>query len=538
MRSSYHPTSRQVRRQPGRGSFAAPRFPFPYPYSARRTAGFNSWLPGQFFWLAAALLSAAVLAALLLVGIYGLYMLSGRILPGVFIGQYPAGSQSQAGLIQNLENEWNQKQIILTDGMHAWPVVSSDIGLRVNAVETTRRAFLVGRGQHILPQMLWLARFGKLQVEPVITFDAVSGRAGLEAIAAQLNQPAQNAALRLQNGQWIAVPGESGSSLNIDETLRLIAAQPASALTTGLQPVVMVSVSPQISDLTPVLSRLKEALRHPLVVEAYDPITDETLRITVPEERIAGWLKVEPRGDDIEIGLDGSQLAAYLEEWGTTSLSGADRRLAPFEPPADLSARWQNQQPVTVMIEHRPTNYTVEQGDTLTRIAFKVGMPYWKIQQANPGIDSNQLIPGQNLVIPSKNEMLPLPVVRGKRVVISISQQYMWTYENGALRTEHVISTGIDRSPTIPGIYQIQTHDPLAYASVWDLTMPHFMGIYEGWPGFMNGIHGLPTLSNGRRLWSGSLGRPVSYGCIILGLEEAEDLYQWAEAGVIVEIQP
>ena len=55
-------------------------------------------------------------------------------------------------------------------------------------------------------------------------------------------------------------------------------------------------------------------------------------------------------------------------------------------------------------------------------------MPYWKIQQANPAIDANQLSAGQVLTIPSKNEMLPLPVVTGKRIVISISQQRMWTY--------------------------------------------------------------------------------------------------------------
>jgi len=99
-----------------------------------------------------------------------------------------------------------------------------------------------------------------------------------------------------------------------------------------------------------------------------------------------------------------------------------------------------------------------------------------------------------------------------------------------------VISTGIDRSPTQPGVFQVQTHHLEAYASVWDLYMPHFLGIYEAWPGFMNGIHGLPTLSSGQRLWAGNLGRPVSYGCIILNLEAAEWLFHWAERGVVVEI--
>jgi hypothetical protein len=76
-----------------------------------------------------------------------------------------------------------------------------------------------------------------------------------------------------------------------------------------------------------------------------------------------------------------------------------------------------------------------------------------------------------------------------------------------------------------------------AYASLWDLTMPNFIGIYEAWPGFFNGIHGLPTLSSGQRLWSDVLGRPASYGCIILDLAAAEWLYNWADPGVVVEIR-
>ncbi len=56
-------------------------------------------------------------------------------------------------------------------------------------------------------------------------------------------------------------------------------------------------------------------------------------------------------------------------------------------------------------------------------------------------------------------------------------------------------------------------------------------------PDFYNGFHGLPTLSNGRLLWAGLLGSPASYGCIILGLEEAEALYNWAEIGVVVVIE-
>ncbi len=87
------------------------------------------------------------------------------------------------------------------------------------------------------------------------------------------------------------------------------------------------------------------------------------------------------------------------------------------------------------------------------------------------------------------------------------------------------------------GIFQIKSHYLNAYASRWDLYMPHFMGIYDATSYLENGIHGLPLLSSGVRLWGNVLGRPASYGCIILTLQAAEELFHWADEGVVVEIQ-
>jgi len=67
--------------------------------------------------------------------------------------------------------------------------------------------------------------------------------------------------------------------------------------------------------------------------------------------------------------------------------------------------------------------------------------------------------------------------------------------------------------------------------------MPNWLGIY--WAGTAeNGIHALPILSNGERLWGGVLGSRASYGCIVLGVREAEALYNWAEVGTPVTITP
>jgi lipoprotein-anchoring transpeptidase ErfK/SrfK len=82
----------------------------------------------------------------------------------------------------------------------------------------------------------------------------------------------------------------------------------------------------------------------------------------------------------------------------------------------------------------------------------------------------------------------------------------------------------------------VQSKIPNAYGSTWDIWMPYWLGIY--WAGSTeNGIHALPILSNGGVLWAGFLGRPISYGCVVLGTYEAEVLYNWADYGTPVVIQ-
>ena len=54
---------------------------------------------------------------------------------------------------------------------------------------------------------------------------------------------------------------------------------------------------------------------------------------------------------------------------------------------------------------------------------------------------------------------------------------------------------------------------------------------------FMNGFHGFPTRGGATLLWTGNLGQPVTYGCILISTDNAIALYGWAQDGVVVEIR-
>jgi lipoprotein-anchoring transpeptidase ErfK/SrfK len=122
-----------------------------------------------------------------------------------------------------------------------------------------------------------------------------------------------------------------------------------------------------------------------------------------------------------------------------------------------------------------------------------------------------------------------------KYILVDISEQHLYAYEADALIYSFVASTGIGNS-TRAGTFAVQSKIPNAYGSTWNIWMPNWLGIY--WShGLENGIHALPILSNGATLWAGFLGRPVSYGCVVLGSYESQLLYDWAEIGTPVEIQ-
>lgn len=504
------------------------------PAQSQRRTWDSRWL---LFFLIIGTALFVVLPVTLLVAAYAFFMITERIFPGVQVGSVSIGGLNQAEAEQKLDIFWNQQhKLVLSDGKRVWEASPLELGLWVDPQASLENAYQVGRGPDGFQELFWLIRERQWEVEPLVVFNPVTAANHLEEMASLVNIPAHNATLKNENGQWVPVAGQNGLSLNVTKTVKQLSSNPDLVMATGYLPLSTQVVAPRIADAGPLVERLQAALDHPLKIRAYDPITNETIEWSVPKDTFATWLVVDIDGDNINIGVDGSALYAYLQDWEVAL--APERALEPYTIPPELSSRWIAGEPVMLLIRHLPTTYTVQVGENLTSIGFKVGMPYWKIQQANPGVNLDQLSAGQVLKIPSKNEMLPLPIVLNKRIVISISDQRMWTYENGTQRSEHIISTGIASSPTYPGVYQIRSHEENAYASVWDLYMPHFMGIYEGWPGFMNGIHGLPLLSSGVRLWGNVLGRPASYGCIILSLQEAEDLYYWAEEGVIVEIRP
>ena len=182
------------------------------------------------------------------------------------------------------------------------------------------------------------------------------------------------------------------------------------------------------------------------------------------------------------------------------------------------------------------STYTVRPGDTLGSIAARFGTTAAALAAQNGIANPSLIYVGQVLRL-SGNAINPAPSAGGARhIYVYISQQRLYAYEGERLVYSFVVSTGKAPTTTRTGEFRVQSKVPNAWGSTWSIWMPHWLGIY--WSGGLeNGIHALPVLPNGQTLWAGYLGTPVSFGCVVLGTYEAQQLYNWAEIGTPVTIR-
>jgi lipoprotein-anchoring transpeptidase ErfK/SrfK len=403
-------------------------------------------------------------------------------------------------------------------------------------VDGTATAVLARQQGRTLASWRKFMENGRFSVSPVWQYDQGRAEAGLNELAAELAAPAVEAQLVWQNGRFDALPGQPGQEMDVAASLVALAGQTSGVVANGRFEPVMRFVSPTLIDLSEVAAQANTLLAGSLTIQAYDPVADETFSRTVLPEMWGSWLIISKGVGPVDWELNEAALAEYGQTWAAEW--GKGRFVDEVEMKTAVTNAVTSHNPsAAVRVYHPSRSHVVQSGETLSSIGRNYGIPYPWIQQANPGLETLSI--GQTIVIPSPDEMIPLPVAANKRIVVNMAQQRAWVYENGALKWEWPVSTGINSSPTAPGVFQIQSHEPNAYAGIWDLWMPSFMGIYRPVPtsDFMNGFHGFPTRGGSNLLWTGDLGHPVTYGCILLSSENAQLLYDWAEVGVVVEIQ-
>lgn len=185
--------------------------------------------------------------------------------------------------------------------------------------------------------------------------------------------------------------------------------------------------------------------------------------------------------------------------------------------------------------------YTIRSGDTLYSIAARSKTPIVMIAAYNDIENVNELEAGSEIIIPNDIERrqletgaIPLPgapsptVYAGKQIVVDLSQQRTYAFEDGELVQFFLVSTGLPKTPTIQGNYEIyrQLETRHMTGPGYDLPDVPYVSYFIGGYAF----HGT--------YWHENFGTPMSHGCVNMVTAEARWLYEWAEIGTPVRVIP
>jgi lipoprotein-anchoring transpeptidase ErfK/SrfK len=475
----------------------------------------------------------------LLVGLFVVYILShtssGVIFPNVWSLGLNLGEMNQAQAERALQNHWRGSMTIdLTDGERKWTVRPADIGLSLDAVATIERARSVGMAG--MP-------FG-YSVEPVVNVDVFTAQNYLLNLTEDANYAPYNAGYIWQGDTLVGKPGAAGAVLDVGLTVERLQKTPDSIADQRQIELVMNALPPLILDPEPYLPVAEALTQQTFTLTGYDPFTDEYVSWATDRDTFTSWLEVRQNG----LGLREDLFAEFIRAQNATLNPEPDgvRYLEPTETMSRVeSAIQQGTANVTLRIRYRPQTYEIARGDTGYQIASRLGMPFYTLTTFNPGVEWERLSIGDRINLPSRDVTLPLDVVPAKRIIVNIDTQSLVAYENGQEVFRWLISTGTADFPTYAGIFQILSHNETAFGSTFELCgssgcgqweMYWFMGIYEVVPGLMNGFHGAVLLPNGAYLGGGTVGYPYTYGCVMSENSNAQKLFEWADAGTVVEI--
>ncbi|MEO8396919.1 MAG: peptidoglycan binding domain-containing protein, partial [Chloroflexota bacterium] len=415
------------------------------------------------------LLIAMIAAPLMFIAVVGLIVAIGAVfilggstaLPGVSAAGVKLGGLSAQAAAEKLQSGWS---LTLSDGTRTIPVDPAALGITLDAQATAEQAVTYGRGHGDLLR----AVLGNVDIPPVIQIDLDATQQGLLALRDQIEQAPSNAGITLVNGVVQPRPAVAGKALDLDATLAPLRQNAAAALADGVLELAMTPIQPQLTDSSALVQAAGALLVNPLQIQLYDPVSNQSVNWSVAPQTWSTWLVAGATG----LSFDAAPVQAYLNQQQSQLPAGdyldGDESLTALQTSIAQSSTNSR-----LRIYHHDSQHIVQSGETLIGIAWNLGIPYPWIQQANPGVDA--LSVGQSITIPSQDKLLPLPIIWDKRIVVSISQQRVRVYENGAIKWDWVASTGIDSSPTWTGVYQILLHDPNAYAGNWNLWMPNFL---------------------------------------------------------------
>ena len=183
--------------------------------------------------------------------------------------------------------------------------------------------------------------------------------------------------------------------------------------------------------------------------------------------------------------------------------------------------------------------YVVLPGEYLSTIGSKLGMNWLAIAAINGISNPDSLRAGAVLQVPTREEAArygPVRPVRvdpgaqigvGREIVIILSTQTAYAYENGVLQRSAIMSSGLPDTPTVKGNFKITRKLPSRHMVGPDYNLPGVPWVSYFYAGYA--IHGT--------YWHNNFGTPMSHGCVNMTTADAKWFYDFAPVGTPVHVR-
>ncbi len=435
--------------------------------------------------------------------------LRGRVYPGVRLGSLDLGglrfNQAEAQISQWLA-DYSQASVILRQGKKVWQPTLSELGLSLDSVGTIQDVKQAGRSG-VLHDIFAATAHAISQgdtVLPELVIQTETLNAYVAGIQKAVNQPTVQPVISYADGQLAYQPGEQGVRLDA-ETLKAVVLGrvlrlEAVDLSLPMEPDAAPAETNQVGQLQ---NQIQSLIEGGLSLT----LNDQTFRIEPSE--LASWLTVQyseaVNSDSFELELNESTVSDSLERLAAS----VEVKPSPF---ISYAAETPMTRPVAAGQDGRYLDFA----STIERIKTQwLGANEHRLDLATVTVER-----------PVELLTATAPKGQGKVILVDLSKQTAFAFEDGKLKYAALASTGKRPRITPTGEWKI-------YAKVAKQKMsgPGYYLPGVPWVMFYNGDYSLHGT-----YWHDNFGHPMSHGCTNLSIPDADWFFHWADKGTPVVI--
>lgn len=438
-----------------------------------------------------------------------------RILPGVHVGAIGVGRLTKQEAVDRVTRAFAEPRLTLAVADRTWGVSAKELGAACDVEAAVDAAFAVGRTSGLTDGVYRTATRMKTPMSCTWSDQMLAQR--LNDIAVQVGTPPQNATLAYRDGTFVIVPDQDGTLFDV----QLFKDRVTIAVAAGTP--VTVHLAPTVGKADVTVDDLNEPKRVAEGMLARElTLTARGTQFRVERERLAAWIIVQVlsktdtnevaslapvvNGAKVTVGFDETAMRAYLE----TLAAQVDAIPQPQE---------------TLVSTHKVE--VIKNGVPGNKLAVNEALSLLMQGMQNGTPDTLELpmieVPFPILYV----DPPPAPVATGKAILVDLTKQQEYDYEDGELVYSTKISSGLnDWTPVgsfhVLGKTKLQKMSGPGY---YVPNVPHILWFKAG--GYS--LHGV--------YWHNDFGiRPRSHGCVGEPLDAAEWVYNWAEVGTPVII--